>query len=86
MFRPVIIIVLSMVFLLEWWWVLPPLLLWYVYLYSGYELIVWAAIIDSYIHGFRLFPGLTIAVTTLVVFGFIIRPQFLLYTKNDEVV
>ena len=60
-----------------------PLCLFYIYRYTGYELVVLAIIIDGYYAAFYRFPGLSLLVALLVISADFIKPHLLMYTKDD---
>ncbi len=63
-----------------------PLTLFYVYRYTGYELVVLAIVIDGYYAAFYRFPGLSLLVALLVISADFIKPHLLMYTKDDAFV
>jgi len=67
-------------------WFALVVTIWYVFRYSGYELIVLAILIDGYYGAFYSVPLLSIA-TLMFVFSInIIKPSLLMYTEKNEMV
>jgi len=60
--------------------------LWYVFRYSGYELIFLAILIDGYYGAFFSIPVLSISTLVLVVSINVIKPSLLMYTEKNEMV
>lgn len=62
------------------------LAIWYIFRFSGYELIVLAVLVDGYFGAFYNVPVITIVTTVLVFTIDFLKPTLLLYTGKDEVV
>ena len=60
--------------------------LWYMFRYSGYELIFLAVLIDGYYGAFFSMPILSVSTLALVFLVNIIKPSLLMYTEKNEMV
>jgi hypothetical protein len=59
---------------------------WYVFRYSGYELIILAVLVDGYYGAFFSLPLLSLGTTAFVFFVNFIKPSLLMYTERNEMV
>ncbi|MEZ4104523.1 MAG: hypothetical protein R3B60_04555 [Candidatus Paceibacterota bacterium] len=69
-----------------WYFFAVPFVIWYLFNFSGYELIILAILIDGYFGAFYNFPYLSVGVLVVVFLVDFIKPSLLMYTKNNEVV
>lgn len=60
--------------------------LWYMFRFTGYELILLAVLVDGYFGAFDAVPILSIATICVVFLVDLLKPSLLMYTKNDEMV
>ena len=63
-----------------------PLGVWYMFRFTGYELIVVAVLVDGYFGAFYTLPIISISTITLVFLVDLLKPSLLMYTKTDEMV
>jgi hypothetical protein len=63
-----------------------PLGVWYMFRFTGYELIVMAVLVDGYFGAFYTLPIISISTITLVFLVDLLKPSLLMYTKTDEMV
>jgi hypothetical protein len=63
-----------------------PLGVWYMFRFTGYELIVVAVLVDGYFGAFNTLPIISISTITLVFLIDLLKPSLLMYTKTDEMV
>lgn len=68
-----------------YWWVLP-LSIFYMFKFTGYELIVLAIFVDGYFGAFDSFPVISFICIAMVFLMDLLKPSLLMYTKNDEMV
>ena len=62
-----------------------PLALWYMFLFTGYELILLAVLIDGYFGAFYTVPVISILSIIMVFSVDLLKPTLLMYTKKDEI-
>ncbi len=62
-----------------------PLGVWYMFRFTGYELIVMAVLVDGYFGAFYTLPIISISTITLVFLVDLLKPSLLMYTKTDEI-
>ncbi len=67
------------------WWVVI-LAVFYIFYYTGYELIVLAILVDGYFGAFYNIPIITIITTALFLFINLLKPTLLMYTNDNEMV
>ncbi len=63
-----------------------PLGLWYMFRFTGYELIILAVLVDGYFGAFNTLPIISILTIALVFLVDLLKPSLLMYTKTDEMV
>jgi len=86
MARILLFLLIAWGMLTQIFWFALVVTIWYVFRYSGYELIVLAILIDGYYGAFYSVPLLSIA-TLMFVFSInIIKPSLLMYTEKNEMV
>ncbi len=66
-------------------WLSVLLFAWYICVYTGYELVVLALLIDGYYGAFFHVPWLTIVVFGLFIMVTLTKERLLLYTHKDEI-
>ena len=63
-----------------------PLGLWYMFRFTGYELIILAVLVDGYFGAFNTLPIISILTIASVFLVDLLKPSLLMYTKTDEMV
>lgn len=63
-----------------------PLGVWYMFRFTGYELIILAVLVDGYFGAFNTLPIISILTIALVFLVDLLKPSLLMYTKTDEMV
>lgn len=63
-----------------------PLMVWYVFLVDGYELIAIAILVDGYYQAFYSVPVVSLATFGLVLFMDLSKPHLMMYTGGNEMV
>ena len=62
------------------------LAIWYMFRFTGYELIILAILVDGYFGAFNELPVISLLTIVLVFLIDLLKPSLLMYTKNDEMV
>ena len=62
------------------------LAIWYMFRFTGYELIILAILVDGYFGAFNELPVISLLTIILVFLIDLLKPSLLMYTKNDEMV
>lgn len=86
MLRLFIFIFISILIITPLYLVAIPLAIWYAFLFTGYELIVLAILVDGYFGAFNTVPIISFLTILLVFFVDLLKPSLLMYTKNNEMV
>jgi hypothetical protein len=63
-----------------------PLMLWYVLMLDGYELVWVSILVDGYYQAFYNIPVLSIGTLGVVVLVNVIKPYLMMYTGGNEMV
>ncbi len=86
MFRIFIFIVIALLMLTPFFWLAGIISVWYMFRFTGFELIVLAILIDGYFGAFYNIPIISIS-TIIMVFSIdLLKPTLLMYTSKDEMV
>ena len=72
--------------LTSFFWLAGIISVWYMFRFTGFELIVLAILIDGYFGAFYNIPMISI-LTIIMVFSIdLLKPTLLMYTSKDEMV
>ncbi len=86
MFRIFIFIIIALLMLTSFFWLAGIISVWYMFRFTGFELIVLAILIDGYFGAFYNIPIISI-LTIIMVFSIdLLKPTLLMYTSKDEMV
>lgn len=86
MFRIFIFIIIALLMLTPFFWLAGIISVWYMFRFTGFELIVLAILIDGYFGAFYNIPIISI-LTIIMVFSIdLLKPTLLMYTSKDEMV
>lgn len=86
MFRIFIFIIIALLMLTSFFWLAGIISVWYMFRFTGFELIVLAILIDGYFGAFYNIPMISI-LTIIMVFSIdLLKPTLLMYTSKDEMV
>lgn len=86
MFRLILFFLIAVLSLGSFYWLTIPLVLWYSYLFYGYELIILAILVDGYFGAFYEIPFFSITALCLVFIVNTVKTSLLMYTDKDEMV
>ncbi len=86
MLRLVTFVLIAILIITPLYWLVLPIALWYMFRYTGYELIVLAILVDGYFGAFDSLPLISFITIILVFLIDLLKPSLLMYTKNDEMV
>lgn len=86
MFRIFIFIIIALLMLTSFFWLAGIISVWYMFRFTGFELIVLAILIDGYFGAFYNIPIISI-LTIIMVFSIdLLKPTLLMYTSKNEMV
>ena len=86
MFRLLIFIIIAALIITPLYLVTIPLAIWYMFRFTGYELIVLAVLVDGYFGAFHALPIISLLTIVSVFLVDLLKPSLLMYTKTDEMV
>lgn len=86
MLRILLFILITFLIITPLYWLVIPIALWYMFKFTGYELILVAILTDGYFGAFNSVPILSIITICAVFLVDLLKPSLLMYTKNDEMV
>lgn len=86
MFRLLIFIIIAALIITPLYLVTIPLAIWYMFRFTGYELIVLAVLVDGYFGAFHTLPIISLLTIVSVFLVDLLKPSLLMYTKTDEMV
>ncbi len=86
MLRIFLFIIIALLILTPFFWWAGLIAVWYMFRFTGYELIILAILIDGYFGAFYSIPIISI-LTIVTVFSIdLLKPTLLMYTSKDEMV
>jgi hypothetical protein len=86
MLRFLLFIIIALLIITPLFWFVLPLVFWYTFLFTGYELIILAILVDGYFGAFYSVPIISIMAISIVFLMDLLKPSLLMYTKKDEMV
>ncbi len=86
MLRLLIIIIIAALVITPLYLAAIPLVIWYMFRFTGYELIILAVLVDGYFGAFNSLPIISLLTIVSVFLVDLLKPSLLMYTKNDEMV
>ncbi len=86
MLRISLFILIALLMLTPFFWLAGLIAVWYMFCFTGFELIILAILIDGYFGAFYNVPIISI-LTIIMVFSIdLLKPTLLMYTSKDEMV
>ncbi len=86
MLRIFTFISITILMLTPLFWLAGVISVWYMFRFTGFELIILAILIDGYFGAFFSVPVISILTIITVFFIDILKPTLLMYTSKNEVV
>ena len=86
MLRLLIIIIIAALVITPLYLAAIPLVIWYMFRFTGYELIILAVLVDGYFGAFNSLPIISLLTIVSVFLVDLLKPSLLMYSKNDEMV